>query len=1806
MTLVSLMSITPLAFFFTTWWSALAVAGAAASVPIIIHLLNRKRFRIVTWAAMRFLLAAQRQNRRRMRLEQILLLAVRTLLVLLVVLAMASVMPWAEAFWSWIGLDGGAAPAAHAGRTHKILVLDGSFSMALKKKGEDKTAFDRARDRAVAIIKGSPRGDSFSVLLMAGPAPRRVGTKPSPKKDSVIDALVKLPGHPHGNADVPATLLAVEQILGESAGRFTATEVYFISDLQRTTWLPGLSRETVEEPARKKGEPGEGPTANPLRHLQDRALKVFVDVGHDDVDNLAVTDLRLEVPFVITGFRMPISATVKNYGSRDRHGAWAELLVSKAGQTPAGKDFPRLDPHPAERQPFDLNRDEQVTLNFDYRFKEPGEYAVQVRLQPDDLSVDDSRAMIVTVKKSIKVLLVNGKPDRETFEGSADYLRKAFNPNDEGQLADLPVLSRVEPRVVTEAEFADLDERDLEQYDGIFFCDVARPDQTEVRRLKFHLRRGGGVVFGLGPQTAGHLDRYNRLLYQDGKGILPARLVQVQKAPADHFFGFDLGKADFRVPPLLAFDSDDGRLLLRMVPFQQYVRAEVPPKLSVRTILAFLPKVGAAGKTLDKSLPADDPAILLWQPVQVPDKKEAEGEKKPAAPVLYRGRVALVTTSLNTDWTVWPKLGSYLPLMQELLRLAIAGRLREQSAVVGDALEEYLLAVGQKDARVHTPDRKTHDARTQLTEEASVFRWTNTDASGLYRVTIGADPQEHLFAVNVPATVPGQRASESDFTKPRCDVALLKSAYPGWRLQVVTDPGKVDRSLAAGPEETTSVVEPAPGKGKNGPFIAWCLLLAVLVLLLVEVVLAWHFGHYSAAGAAGSPPASGRVLPTVVGVVAFVVFAGMAYVLVDAAVTGDFLGFLPDGMHRFLEDQLGIPPARDGESNAWKLDFLTFGYDAEDYPWLAGGLALAALALVLWFYLREGRTAGRAYKLLLAGLRIFLILLTLAVLIPELQVRFERRDWPDLVIFLDTSGSMGEGDEYQAEDVRKTADRLAEKMKKDLGARLPGKLTALTGQIDAVGKELQKLAKSDDAAAEKRRQALRDQARDLSARRQYFQSLKDALNRGTWRPGRLQLATALLTLAEPDWFTSLLGRQKMKVYVYQFDRAGQAVPVGDLTGLHEIDRHKELIEKVKELRAEARVSPLDRAVRKILGDFSTSSLGAVVMLTDGITVPGRDSATDGKDADPLVLAAESAGARGVPLFLVGIGDAHGLRDTRLLSMDGPDVVHVKDHIEFKVTLRGHKKVTVPLKLYEKMKDGTLVELPPTKMVKIDPKQPEVTVRLRHQPKEAGEKVYVVRLELPKALQPKNQPREDQLQLQRKVLVEEARLVKVLYIEGTPRYEYRYIKTLLERESAEDKTNKTVDLKVVLLDADEGYAKEDKSALAELPPNRQELFQYDVILFGDVDPANPAIKDRFKDLVDFVRERGGGFLMIAGPNFGPNAYKDTPLQAILPVEITDGQAVEEDDISTGYRPSLTLEGQGHPIFRLNEDEGENLNVWSKLSEMFWYAKGYRIKPAARVLAVHPEAPPVAGKGAGGPKKHPLVVYQLVGAGRSMFFGFDETWRWRYQDGEVYFNRFWKNTVDYLSHRRPDRVELRLNKQTPYTRGELIKVTVRFPENDQAPDKVKVTWKRTPAARDGLPPQAGHSETMKLARADESVAVYEGRVSRTREGKYSFELASPGVKTGPVPTAEALVIPPEQELEQLSMNERGLRKAAQVSGGRYFTLADAAGLPDQLPKGGRVLMDSSRPPSLLWNQPALFLLILFLLGSEWILRKRKHLL
>src|SRR5262249_7119791 len=150
-----------------------------------------------------------------------------------------------------------------------IIVLDGSLSMALKTEG-GKTCFERARDLAVQIVKDSPRGDGFSVLLMKD-SPAWVVAEPSQDATRVAREIAEL-RQPHGNSSVPATPASVAAVLGEAPGQFDAREVYFLTDLQRSTWVTG-----------EAGDPKQAKEVrrDPLQEIQKRARSIFVDVGRE-------------------------------------------------------------------------------------------------------------------------------------------------------------------------------------------------------------------------------------------------------------------------------------------------------------------------------------------------------------------------------------------------------------------------------------------------------------------------------------------------------------------------------------------------------------------------------------------------------------------------------------------------------------------------------------------------------------------------------------------------------------------------------------------------------------------------------------------------------------------------------------------------------------------------------------------------------------------------------------------------------------------------------------------------------------------------------------------------------------------------------------------------------------------------------------------------------------------------------------------------------------------------------------------------------------------------------------------------------------------------------------------------------------------------------------------------------------------------------------------------------------------------------------------------------------------------------------
>jgi hypothetical protein len=180
---------------------------------------------------------------------------------------------------------------------------------------------------------------------------------------------------------------------------------------------------------------------------------------------------------------------------------------------------------------------------------------------------------------------------------------------------------------------------------------------------------------------------------------------------------------------------------------------------------------------------------------------------------------------------------------------------------------------------------------------------------------------------------------------------------------------------------------------------------------------------------------------------------------------------------------------------------------------------------------------------------------------------------------------------------------------------------------------------------------------------------------------------------------------------------------------------------------------------------------------------------------------------------------------------------------------------------------------------------------------------------------------------------------------------------------------------------------------------------------------------------------------------------------------------------------------------------------------------------------------------------------------------------------------------------------LDRQTPYRRGEPIKVMVRFPDDEKPPGEkaeVKVTVERK------APGKGGDKETRTLAltRLEGSRASFETLLTQTPEGEYRFFLTEPPTK--PRPQAECKVLAPPGEMELLRMSQAEMEQAATISQGKFYTLANYDRLIDDLPAGIRVTVTSGGPPLTVWNMSLLFLLAIGILTTEWLVRKQKNLL
>ena len=228
--------------------------------------------------------------------------------------------------------------------------------------------------------------------------------------------------------------------------------------------------------------------------------------------------------------------------------------------------------------------------------------------------------------------------------------------------------------------------------------------------------------------------------------------------------------------------------------------------------------------------------------------------------------------------------------------------------------------------------------------------------------------------------------------------------------------------------------------------------------------------------------------------------------------------------------------------------------------------------------------------------------------------------------------------------------------------------------------------------------------------------------------------------------------------------------------------------------------------------------------------------------------------------------------------------------------------------------------------------------------------------------------------------------------------------------------------------------------------RSEFFAYDVIFLSDV--PNEMLPDHFQDmLVEYVKNFGGGLVVLTGPRFGAGALANTKIGDMLPVVLDPTKRARIGDFS----PRLTPEAADQDFMMLGKDERENLLAWKNLGRLPWYQPVARKHPLATVLATHPTDRCVDGQ-----TPQPLIAVRRYGKGEVIYMGFNEMWRLRRKYGEKYYRQFWGQMIYRLGLGRALGSQKRFQVYTDrptYQAGDKVRITVEAPNTSVPPQPGK---------------------------------------------------------------------------------------------------------------------------------------------------------
>jgi len=588
-------------------------------------------------------------------------------------------------------------------------------------------------------------------------------------------------------------------------------------------------------------------------------------------------------------------------------------------------------------------------------------------------------------------------------------------------------------------------------------------------------------------------------------------------------------------------------------------------------------------------------------------------------------------------------------------------------------------------------------------------------------------------------------------------------------------------------------------------------------------------------------------------------------------------------------------------------------------------------------------------------------------------------------------------------------------------------------------------------------------------------------------------------------------------------------------------------------------------------------LEALVLVTDGV---------DNGNEDPLRIAG-ILNARNTPVHVIGMGADTTVNDIEIEQVGTSGSILEGGIFEVQITVVSRGNAGREADLLIEAGGGVVT----AKKIVLGPDGMPQRHTLYLTPEKEGALVYTARIPVQKDEIIKENNRFPF------VVDNQKKRTEILYIEGHPRNEYKFIRRAAEADTS-------VRLKTYLMTGPQKFLRQDIDSAMELsrgyPTSEAALFEYDAVIFGDI-PRNFFTDDQLALTREFVSRRGGGFLMLGGSTAFDNGFIGTSIEDLLPVtlvhdnflppELRGGEPTGDHPTGRTFALRLTTEGQRSMLLRLGIEDEANRQLWRDMPQLQGINVTGRAKPGATVLAVHPT---LQFQG----ESLPVLAYERYGRGRTMAIMTATTWRWQMlkPHDDTSHERFWRQILRWLTANTPTPVEILL-EPNHFSTGDDVKVGARVYDQSYGPVSDATVWLKITgpdAAVQDLQMQAD------IAQAGDYVAAF----TAPKPGVYQLEVSSSSqVDQKGYASLSFLVADSLHEMRAAAMNSELLAKIAKVGGGKYYTPRTADRLVKDLETNRKVQTVNIQLD--VWDLPIVFFLLFACLGLEWLLRRRKGL-